>query len=79
MQAPLKVLHYMLDYPRMSSVILSNNVLNAAKSNRAVILMQSTPSKEDLNCLAETCIYKNDKLNLNKGFAAALSHVYKRP
>ena len=72
-KALLKVLHYMLDHPRVSSVILSNNVLDAAKSNRAVILMQSTPSEEDLNCLAETCIYENDKLKLNKGFAAARS------
>eukprot|EP01105_Mastigella_eilhardi_P018255 TRINITY_DN4218_c1_g1_i5.p1 TRINITY_DN4218_c1_g1~~TRINITY_DN4218_c1_g1_i5.p1 ORF type:complete len:4438 (+),score=1224.04 TRINITY_DN4218_c1_g1_i5:2312-15625(+) len=55
--APLKVLHYKLDHPKVASVILSNCVLDAAKTNRAVLLLQSAPSPSDLNELAAGCIF----------------------
>ena len=57
--ASLKVLHYLLDHPKVGSVILSNVVLDAAKTNRAVLVKQSTPSSEDLLALANGCIFSD--------------------
>jgi hypothetical protein len=55
-EAPLKVIHYQLDHPQVSSIILSNKLLDAAKTNRTVLLLQSKPSHEDLEALALGCV-----------------------
>ena len=48
----LKVLHYHLDNPEVSFVALTNTILDAAKSNRAVCLFQVNASDDDLQQLA---------------------------
>ena len=48
----LKVLHYHLDNPEVSFVALTNTILDAAKSNRAVCLFQVNTSDKDLQQLA---------------------------
>lgn len=53
---PLKVLHYELDNPRVATVMLSNKVLDAAKSNRAVQLLQSALSEHELKQLVIGCL-----------------------
>ncbi len=53
----MKVIHYHLDHAQVSSVILSNKLLDAAKTNRALQLFQSAPSHNDLNALARGCIF----------------------
>ncbi len=40
-EASLKVIHDYLDHPQVPSIILSNNVLDAAKTNRALVLLHS--------------------------------------
>jgi hypothetical protein len=49
----MKIIHYYLDHPKMPSVILSNQTLDAAKTNRAIQIFQSDPSEEDLVTLAD--------------------------
>ena len=51
----LKVLHYHLDKPVVSFVAISNHVLDAAKTNRAVSLFRPGCSKKDLETLAKGC------------------------
>eukprot|EP00937_MAST-01D_sp_MAST-1D-sp2_P002648 g2648.t1 len=48
----LKVLHYYLDHPDVGFVAISNHVLDAAKSNRAVSLFRSRPDMHDLESVA---------------------------
>lgn len=55
-KAPLKILHYKLDHPVVSSVLLSNNVLDAAKTNRVAMLVQDTDGN-DLEELAWGCVF----------------------
>lgn len=50
--SPLKVLHYHLDHPRIATVMLANEFLDAAKMNRMMLLQQSNPQHEDLRLLA---------------------------
>ena len=58
----LKALHYHLDQQEVSFVAISNHILDAAKSNRAVSLIVPEPSKEDLIKLAKDCFC--DKYNV---------------
>ena len=51
----LKVLHYHLDKQEVSFVAISNHVLDAAKTNRAVSLFRPGCSEEDLKTLAKGC------------------------
>jgi hypothetical protein len=48
-----QVLHYHFDHPKVSSVVLSNNILDAAKTNRTLQLLQSAISQSDLQALAK--------------------------
>jgi hypothetical protein len=49
----LKAIHFHLDHPRVTTVILSNKILDAAKTNRALhVLRRKNPSDEDLIALA---------------------------
>jgi hypothetical protein len=57
----LKVIHYPLDHPYVSSVILSNKLLDAAKTNRALQVLQSAPSSSDYQALAKGCIFGDSK------------------
>ena len=58
----LKVLHFHLDNPEVSFVALTNTILDAAKSNRAVCLFQVNASNDDLQQLASTLMgYKDVK------------------
>ena len=52
----LKVLHYHLDRKEISFVAISNHMLDAAKTNRAVSLYRSEPSVEELKTLAKGCL-----------------------
>ena len=52
----LKVLHYHLDRKDISFVAISNHMLDAAKTNRAVSLFRSEPSIEELKTLAKGCL-----------------------
>ena len=52
----LKVLHYHLDRQEVSFVAITNHILDAAKTNRAVSLFRPEASKEDLENLAKGCL-----------------------
>ena len=52
----LKVLHYHLDQQEVSFVAITNHVLDAAKTNRAVSLFRPDALKEDLETLAKGCL-----------------------
>jgi len=51
----LKVLHYYLDQQEVCFVAITNHVLDAAKTNRAVSLFRPEASMEDLETLAKGC------------------------
>lgn len=52
----LKVLHYHLDRQEVSFVAITNHMLDAAKSNRAVCLFRPEASESDLQTLARGCL-----------------------
>ncbi len=49
----LKVIHFYLDHPRVGCVILANNTLDAAKTNRCVRILHEATTAEDLKRLAD--------------------------
>ena len=55
----LKVLHYHLDKQEVSFVAITNHVLDAAKTNRAISLFRPEASNEDLVTLAKGCLCSN--------------------
>ena len=55
----LKVLHYHLDKQEVSFVAITNHILDAAKTNRAVSVFRPAASEEDLETLAKGCLYPN--------------------
>ena len=57
----LKVLHYHLDEQEVSFVAITNHVLDAAKTNRAISLFRPEASDEDLETLAKGCLCSNPK------------------
>ncbi|KAH3762622.1 AAA+ ATPase [Pelomyxa schiedti] len=77
-QSPLKSLHYKLDHPKVSSILLSNRILDEAKTNRTLMLLQSEPPPDDLVTLAQGCIFDNDTeiSGLCKEFLRALCVAY---
>ena len=52
----LNFLHYYLDRREVSFVAISNHMLDAAKTNRAVSLFRSEPSLNELRTLAKGCL-----------------------
>ena len=82
----LKVLHYHLDRQEVSFVAITNHMLDAAKSNRAICLFRPEASDEDLETLAKGCLsskldspppeLKKD-LGLIVKFCAPYSHLMK--
>lgn len=57
----LKVLHYHLDKQEVSFVAITNHVLDAAKTNRAVSLYRPNFSDDDLETLAKGCLCSDSK------------------
>eukprot|EP01080_Neovahlkampfia_damariscottae_P008967 gene8967-916_t len=57
----LKVIHYYLDHPKVAFVIISNTILDAAKTSRALQLHQPDSSDNDLINLAMGCLFENQK------------------
>lgn len=57
----LKVLHYHLDEQEVSFVAITNHVLDAAKTNRAISLFRPEASDKDLKILAKGCLCSNPK------------------
>ena len=57
----LKVLHYHLDKQEVSFVAITNHVLDAAKTNRAVSLFRPSFSDDDLKTLAKGCLCSDPK------------------
>lgn len=55
-QQPLKALHHHLDQPEVSFVAISNTLLDAAKTNRAVSLVRPETTLEELKLLASGCL-----------------------
>ena len=55
----LKVLHYYLDNPEVSFVAITNHVLDASKTNRAISLFRPESSADDLLTLAKGCLYSH--------------------
>ena len=58
----LKVLHYYLDKREVSFVAISNHVLDASKTNRAVSLFRPKPIDQDLHALAKIGIVPADQV-----------------
>jgi len=57
----LKVLHYHLDKQEVSFVAISNHILDASKTNRAVSLFRPKASFEELYQLANSCVFTDNK------------------
>ena len=55
----LKALHHHLDRQEVSFVAISNHVLDAAKTNRAISLIRPSSTVSDLHELAKECIKKS--------------------
>ena len=56
----LKILHHHLDNPEVSFVAISNTVLDASKTNRAITLFRDpTEISEDLGVLATECLFES--------------------
>lgn len=55
----LKVLHYHLDRKEVSFIAISNHMLDAAKTNRAVSVYRPEPSIDELRTLAKGCLCSN--------------------
>lgn len=74
---PLKEIHYHLDDPKVSTVMLSNRMLDAAKMNRAAIVLQMDPKTTDLQQLAAGCLfYEVDIPHEHKKTVTALCCAY---
>lgn len=58
----LKVLHPHLDKQDVSYVIITNSILDAAKTNRAVSLYRPQNSVEEIQSLADGCLRRQDTL-----------------
>eukprot|EP00029_Vermamoeba_vermiformis_P012995 TRINITY_DN7932_c0_g1_i1.p1 TRINITY_DN7932_c0_g1~~TRINITY_DN7932_c0_g1_i1.p1 ORF type:complete len:2355 (-),score=202.05 TRINITY_DN7932_c0_g1_i1:1135-8112(-) len=76
-EMPLKVLHYHLDHPAVSSVILCNRILDAPKTNRAVVLQLPTSlTREDLYALAKGIFSSDQNVHTNKQLLTALCTAF---
>lgn len=77
----LKILHYHLDRQEVSFVAITNHVLDAAKTNRAISLFRPEASDEDLKTLAKGCLCSNPenpppKLNRDLDMVVKLCQPY---
>lgn len=72
----LKVLHYHLENPEVSFIALTNRVLDAAKSNRAICLFQVNTSEKDIYCLARANVsLYHDTIDENSSVLMQLSKI----
>ena len=71
----LKVLHYYLDKPRVSFIAITNDPLDASKSNRAINLYRSRTSEKDLHTLAKDCLGLKEVTDDVKKFCCAYSAI----
>ena len=72
----LKVLHYHLDNPEVPFIALTNRVLDAAKSNRAVCLFQVNTTEKDINELAKANLsLKYEESDLDSDVWTQLSKI----
>ena len=74
----LKVLHYHLDRQVVSFVAITNHVLDAAKTNRAVSLFRPEASDEDLRTLAMGCMCMEEETALVKNLCSSYSNLMKK-
>ena len=76
----LKVLHYYLDKQEVSFVAISNHILDASKTNRAVSLFRPKASTEELYELANSCVFTDstNKRTTAKKLVSAVCESYKR-
>ena len=58
----LKVLHYYLDKPEVAFVGISNHILDASKTNRAVSLFRPKPMYTELQQLAKASIFPDERI-----------------
>jgi len=72
---PLKVLHSLLEPPRVATVGLSNWSLDASKMNRVINLSRTEPNEEDLRESAES-ISKNASLIFKNKYLVPLVKWY---
>jgi nucleoside-triphosphatase THEP1 len=72
---PLKVLHSLLEPPRVATVGISNYSLDASKMNRAINLSRTEPSEEDLRQSAESIAEKSAPV-LRSRYLANLAKWY---
>ena len=76
----LKVLHYYLDNPNVSFVAITNDPLDAAKTNRAVSLYRPEASGEDLRILAKDCLCsKEENKQLVESLCASYTSLTRKP
>ncbi|KAJ1562914.1 hypothetical protein HK096_002079 [Nowakowskiella sp. JEL0078] len=59
MEMPLKVLHYLTDKPEVATLILSNTILDAAKTNRCAFLQHGKTPPEDLFALVKGTVFND--------------------
>ena len=74
----LKVLHYHLDEPKVSFVAISNHILDAAKTNRAVSLFRPKASHKELCDLVQVSIglQSEQPSDKSKKLVSALVRAY---
>ena len=73
----LKVLHYHLDEQEVSFVAISNDILDASKTNRAVSLFRPKTTDADLLVLAESCVSSVGQNKLETEQIKAFCESYK--
>ena len=71
----LKVLHYYLDKPKVAFIAITNDPLDASKSNRAINLYRSSTSIDDLRILAKDCLGLDQITNDVQKFCSAYSKI----
>jgi hypothetical protein len=78
-EMPLKVLHYHLDHPVVSSVILCNRILDAPKTNRAVVLqLPASLTQEDLYALAKGSFSAAEESEYNRQLLMSLCSAFSK-
>ncbi|ETO00585.1 hypothetical protein RFI_36854 [Reticulomyxa filosa] len=75
--SPLKVLHHLLENPKISFVGLSNWPLDAAKMNRVIVHQIPNNLDDDLKAIGEAIYKTEEHTNLPKGDIDMLVDVFK--
>ena len=81
----LKVLHYYLDKQEVSFVAISNDILDASKTNRAVSLFRPKATNSELHVLAKSCVFATDQHPLEndeklvKAFCRSYDKILNKP